>query len=731
MPTPPRGPRLGAWRRRARPRPRPARRCAAEKQALLRADPGLRDRRGPRDADAVRRPAGDLRRLHRVRAGRWPSSRTSSATRCCPSYANTHTESSGTGLQTTRLREDARADHPRGASAATTTRSCSSPGPGCTGAIAKLIGVLGLRIPSALDDQHALSEHIPPAQRPVVFIGPYEHHSNELPWRESIADVVTIPQDADGDIDQRRPARAAREVRRPAAEDRLVLRRLQRHRHRLRHRRHRDAAARARRAVLLGLRRGGAVRRHRDGRRRPGAARCPTRTRSSSPRTSSSAGRRRRACWSRAASCSPTGCPTCPAAARSPTSTTTTTATSTTRRTARRAARPRSSSRSAPAWSSSSSRPSASTRSARQEERHLRRAVGGLARGAGASSCSATSTPSGSRSCRSWCARRRAATCTTTTSSRCSTTCSASSRAAAARAPAPTATGCSASTSSAPTSSSARSPAAARASSPGWVRVNFNYFLSDAVADYLVEAVRLVARDGWRLLGDYRFDTATGLWRHRDGLVEPPLQPARRLVRRRAGLDAAPHRGDRGRGAAGRAPPRRRARSWPPPTGPDLARHPGSVSADFEHLRWFDLPRAAIVPVESARLSPGRGGSAAGAGLQLTSILPVLPPRSRSRNASTAWSSPSTTVSRNCRLPSGDPGAGALVELAGQVGVVGDDEAAQGEPLAHDHHHVARARGRAARRCTAAIAPHSATRPWSLQRGTIAASRWSPPTLSK
>ena len=30
-----------------------------------------------------------------------------------PRYANTHTESSGTGLQTTRLREDARRDHPR------------------------------------------------------------------------------------------------------------------------------------------------------------------------------------------------------------------------------------------------------------------------------------------------------------------------------------------------------------------------------------------------------------------------------------------------------------------------------------------------------------------------------------------------------------------------------------------------------------------------------------------
>ena len=35
----------------------------------------------------------------------------------------------------------------------------------------------------------------------MVFIGPYEHHSNELPWRESIADVVTIREDADGRID--------------------------------------------------------------------------------------------------------------------------------------------------------------------------------------------------------------------------------------------------------------------------------------------------------------------------------------------------------------------------------------------------------------------------------------------------------------------------------------------------------------------------------------------------
>ena len=61
---------------------------------------------------------------------------------------------------------------------------------------------------------------------------------------------------------------------------------------------------------------------------------------------------------------------------------------------------------------------------------------------------------------------------------------------------------------------------------PGWVRVNFNYFLSDTVADYVMDAVRLVARDGWRLLGDYLFDPLTGRWRHRDGVVEPPIRLA-------------------------------------------------------------------------------------------------------------------------------------------------------------------------------------------------------------
>src|SRR6185503_2491278 len=75
-------------------------------------------------------------------------------------------------------------------------------GSGSTGAIDKLVHILGLRVPAGLDDRYGLSARIPADERPVVFVGPFEHHSNELPWRESIADVVVIHEDADGHIDK-------------------------------------------------------------------------------------------------------------------------------------------------------------------------------------------------------------------------------------------------------------------------------------------------------------------------------------------------------------------------------------------------------------------------------------------------------------------------------------------------------------------------------------------------
>jgi selenocysteine lyase/cysteine desulfurase len=113
-----------------------------------------------------------------------------------PRYANTHTESSGTGWQTTRLREDARRliHQAVGGGERDLVIFC---GAGATGAVDKLVGLLGLR-PAGHGSR---SDRIPPRQRPVVFVGPFEHHSNELPWRESIADVVAIGEDRDGRVD--------------------------------------------------------------------------------------------------------------------------------------------------------------------------------------------------------------------------------------------------------------------------------------------------------------------------------------------------------------------------------------------------------------------------------------------------------------------------------------------------------------------------------------------------
>ena len=117
-----------------------------------------------------------------------------------PLYANTHTESSATGRQTMRLRDDARriVHAAVGGSEDDVVLFCGS---GATAAIDKVARALGLRIPDRLEQRYRVSASIPPEERPVVFIGAYEHHSNILLWRESIADVRVIGEDADGRLD--------------------------------------------------------------------------------------------------------------------------------------------------------------------------------------------------------------------------------------------------------------------------------------------------------------------------------------------------------------------------------------------------------------------------------------------------------------------------------------------------------------------------------------------------
>jgi selenocysteine lyase/cysteine desulfurase len=118
-----------------------------------------------------------------------------------PWYANTHNDSSATAAQTNALREEARRAI-RDAVGGDEDTVVIFSGSGCTGAVSKLIDILGLRVPAALQDRYQLTDAIPARDRPVVFLGPFEHHSNDLLWRESICDVVVIPEDDDGHLSQ-------------------------------------------------------------------------------------------------------------------------------------------------------------------------------------------------------------------------------------------------------------------------------------------------------------------------------------------------------------------------------------------------------------------------------------------------------------------------------------------------------------------------------------------------
>lgn len=52
-------------------------------------------------------------------------------------------------------------------------------------------------------------------------------------------------------------------------------------------------------------------------------------------------------------------------------------------------------------------------------------------------------------------------------------------------------------------------------SKPGWTRINLNFFISDEEVDYILEAVRLVATYGYKLLPFYHCEPDSGLWKHK------------------------------------------------------------------------------------------------------------------------------------------------------------------------------------------------------------------------
>jgi hypothetical protein len=126
---------------------------------------------------------------------------------------------------------------------------------------------------------------------------------------------------------------------------------------------------------------------------------------------------------------------------------------------------------------------------------------------------------------------------------------------------------------------------------PGWVRVNFNYFISEEAFRYIVQSVAWVADHGWRLLPQYRFDAARGLWKHRDGPIEPPLR-LNQLSYDDSGQLRFPRHDDRA--SEGAYADAFAAADMLLHATPANGAVEGDIAAelgtDFEHLRWFELP---------------------------------------------------------------------------------------------------------------------------------------------
>jgi selenocysteine lyase/cysteine desulfurase len=123
-------------------------------------------------------------------------------------YANSHTEDSHTGRATTHLLHEAEARIKALVNAGPDGRLVCC-GTGSTGAIHRLQEILGVALPPAtrhllvrllgVDEVEALAALR--ERQPVVFVGPYEHHSNEVTWREGLATVVEVDLTPEGGLD--------------------------------------------------------------------------------------------------------------------------------------------------------------------------------------------------------------------------------------------------------------------------------------------------------------------------------------------------------------------------------------------------------------------------------------------------------------------------------------------------------------------------------------------------
>lgn len=113
-----------------------------------------------------------------------------------PMIANTHSFSSQTGKASTYAYQHARKlikEHVN----ASEMDCLVATGTGMTAALNKLQRIMGLR---SEDNIYNVKLNFDD-ERPVVFITHMEHHSNQVPWYETIADVVILPCDENHLVD--------------------------------------------------------------------------------------------------------------------------------------------------------------------------------------------------------------------------------------------------------------------------------------------------------------------------------------------------------------------------------------------------------------------------------------------------------------------------------------------------------------------------------------------------
>jgi selenocysteine lyase/cysteine desulfurase len=113
-----------------------------------------------------------------------------------PLVANTHTETSTTGMAMTHAYHTAQDLIKEHVNASQSDLILTS-GSGMTSLINKFQRILGLKV------NRKFKSRIKDKERPVVFITHMEHHSNQTSWLETIAVVEIIPPDDNGLVDLR------------------------------------------------------------------------------------------------------------------------------------------------------------------------------------------------------------------------------------------------------------------------------------------------------------------------------------------------------------------------------------------------------------------------------------------------------------------------------------------------------------------------------------------------